>query len=50
MKLMAHAAKMANSKRRAEGSCGCSEEREAMLANINEVRAKTGFKILTEEE
>lgn len=50
VKLMAHAAKMANSKRRAEGSCGCSEEREAMLANISEVSAKTGFKIITEEE
>ena len=50
VKLMAHAAKMANSKRHAEGSCGCSEEREAMMANINEVSAKTGFKIITEEE
>ncbi len=48
--LMAHTAKFANSKRTAEGSCGCTEVREAVMANLADVEKHTGFKIITEED
>ena len=50
VKLMAHAAKYANAKHGANGSCGCNEVREAVMANLAEVEKSTGFKIIPEED
>lgn len=48
--LMAHTAKFANAKRSADGSCGCPETREAVMANLADVEKNTGFKIVLEED